>query len=268
NPGAAIVSINEQAEEGVNLDQFAFELLETLRSMLLLLMNADKNAIKSEYSDETMKEMRALATELQANKLVTLMDLALKRRGEIKYAPMPQLPLELLAVEGAAMIASSPALPSSQVALVAKSIPRSGGVGLKAGGGLVNVVSQTTTLANPPLPRPSGELAKTIKTTFSQIQSRWSELVKNASNIVPSLGFILSMCTLKEINGNVLTLAVPYQLHKDKLESAKNKSTLEQCLETTFAEKLSLNYAIVSPKNELGEVNISNLAADFGGVVV
>lgn len=262
NPGAAITSVNEQAEEGVNLDQFAYELLETLRAMLLLLMNADKSAIKSEYSNETIKEMRDLATTLQPTKLINLLDLVLKRRAELKFAPLPQLPLELLAVEAALMISSNitPSTKLNDTQYTKEKLPPER---------IVAKPSQPEELVVEKTPVMAKIIPGTLKTTFEQIQSRWSELVKNASTTVPSLGFILSMCSLREINGNILTVTVPYQLHKEKLESAKNKMTLEQCLETFFSEKIGLSYAIVPPtENNLVDIEITKLAADFGGVVI
>lgn len=252
NPGAAITSINEQAEEGVNLDQFAFELLEALRAMLLILMNAGKDTVKNEYSDEAVKEMRTLATTLQSNKLVALMDLVLKRRAEIKFAPLPQLPLELLAVEAAEMISYNTSQPEQPINATAETKEK---------------LTEKLTIKKEP--STVKVVAGSARTTFEQIQNRWSELVKNASIMVPSLGFILSMCSLKEINGNILTLTVPYQLHKEKLESAKNKTAIEQCLEAIFSEKIGLAYAIVPPKTtEQVEVDVTKLAAEFGGEVI
>ena len=262
NPGAAITLINEQAEEGVNLDQFAYDLIETLRAMLLILMNADKNAADSEYSAEAIKELRSLANTLQTGKLLAFIDLALKRRGELKFAPLPQLPLEMLAVEAAEMISKNAQTPT--VAISNQSSPN------------LSSVEERKREPSPPQRRGQGEVPPTpkitsdaIKTTLDQIRGRWSEVVEKASADVPSLGFILSMCSLIDISGDLLTLSVPFELHKEKLESAKNKIAVEQCLETAFAEKIRLYYTVVREnKSEANDLEMTKLATDFGGVVI
>ncbi len=251
NPGAAITLINEQAEEGVNLDQFAYDLIETLRTMLLILMNPDKKATDTEFSAETMKEFRALANALQADKLLTLIDLALKRRGELKFAPLPQLPLELLAVEAAGLASHNSNLlkQNNEIPITKENLPE-----------------KPVAAKEPPTKKIA---AKSISTTLDQIRGRWSEVVEKASTDIPSLGFILSMCSLVDISGDVLTMSVPFELHKEKLESAKNKVVVEQCLETTFAEKIRLSYTVVREnKLETNDLEMTKLATDFGGVVV
>ena len=251
NPGAAIAMINEQAEGGVNLDQFAYDLIETLRTMLLILMNADKNAVGTEFSEEEMKQLKALANTLQAEKLITFIDLTLKRRGEIRFSPLPQLPLELLAVEVAGFIAGNDNPPKQN-----NSKPHTED----------KLPEKPATKKETPITKTAVEAAKT---TLEQIHSHWPEVIKNASAVIPSLGFTLGMCSIIEIRGDILTLSVPYELHKEKLEAAKNKSAIEQSLEATFAEKIRVSYLVVpNKKSEPNDVDMTKLAAEFGGVVV
>lgn len=298
--------MNVQAEEGTNLDQFAHDLLGMLRAVLLIQMHIENAETNADYSEENIKEMRKISAAIPEEKLVTMLDLALKRRAEIRYSPIPQLPLELLAVEISELLAktngtdglgrdrSRPVL--SDTGHPAK--PLDGADGSRP----VPTSPQTTDTRHTtkptdsedrsrPVPTPDvatdhkpenpiAAITHTIKnvitqitepatttTTLEQIKSKWSEIVAKAANSIPSLVFILKMCTPQELRGRTLVIGVPYSLHKEKMEAAKNRVTMETCLESIFSEKFSLSYTIVQPE-PVAETDVSAIAADFGGEVV
>lgn len=316
NPGAAIAIINTQAEEGTNLDQFAHDLLEMLRAMLLFAMHAEDTEARADYSEENIKEMRKMSAVIASDKLVAILDLTLKRRAEIKYSPIPQLPLELLAVEVAQLLSSTdgntpfeggggnggrqetrnkeayaeatadrqktsePATPAS---LTGSSLT------------LASIQSPGTPDNNFKFPISNSEnadkksdeqkekanlgtianITNTIKTAFTgetkttldQIKSKWDEIVEKSATVIPSLIFILKMCTLEDLKGNTIVVGVPYSLHKEKMEATKNRVTMENCLESIFSERLHLSYVVVQQERP-AEPDISDLAAEFGGEVM
>lgn len=269
NPGQAINLVNEQAEEGVNLDQFAYDLLETLRTMLLLGMNTGKNLVNTEFSDETLKQLRKYAASVGSTKLVTLMDMALRRKAEIRSSPLPQLPLELLAVEAAAFLSDNGSTPNAEeFSPKAKEEPTPIAVkkpiAVKSETEPESVISHVTSSIKNVISHISDS---PIKTTIENIKEKWSEVTEKTALVVPSLGFILTMCGLEGVQGNVLTISVPYTIHKDKLESPKNRIALEQSLEKTFSEKIRLEFVIVQQQKK-EESDITVLAAEFGGEVV
>jgi hypothetical protein len=225
--------------------------------------------VNTEFSDETLKQLRKYAASVGSTKLVTLMDMALRRKAEIRSSPLPQLPLELLAVEAAAFLSDNGSTPNAEeFSPKAKEEPTPIAVkkpiAVKSETEPESVISHVTSSIKNVISHISDS---PIKTTIENIKEKWSEVTEKTALVVPSLGFILTMCGLEGVQGNVLTISVPYTIHKDKLESPKNRIALEQSLEKTFSEKIRLEFVIVQQQKK-EESDITVLAAEFGGEVV
>jgi DNA polymerase III gamma/tau subunit len=273
--GKAITLVNQLIEEGVDLNQFAYDLLETLRSILLLNYNADKSLVSGDFSDESLKDLRKIGSKLGEKNLVQIMDLTLKRKNEIKFSPLPQLPLELLAIEVSEILGSPDSGPEKKTGRqIEKEIPKKEPL-MDAKKNQVDKIEKTEE-KNPVI-----QIADTIKnvithiadqdltTSLDTIKSRWSEVVEKASVSVPSLNFILAACSVSEIKGNSLHLNVPYAIHKDRLDTVKNRQTIENCLQEIFSEKIRLSVNVVQEQQNISaDTDMANLAAQFGGEVV
>lgn len=271
----AIVLVNQLVEEGVDLNQFAHDLLETMRAILLLNLNTDKSLINADFSDESLKQLRKIGSSMGEKNLVAIMDLTLKRKNEIKSSPLPQLPLELLALEIADLLnstddknngangqnGSGPIEKKEPVVKIHK--PKVEKIEVVEEKSTINQITDSIKNVISHIGEPE------IKTSFENIQTKWKEVVEKASASVASLSFILTACKLSEIKGNTLHINVPYSIHKDQLETVKNRQLLENCLLEMFGEKIRLSFAVVqeqglpSPDSEM-----MNLAAEFGGEVV
>jgi DNA polymerase-3 subunit gamma/tau len=270
--GKAITLVNQLIEEGVDLNQFAYDLLETLRSILLLNYNADKSLVSADFSDESLKDLRKIGSKLGEKNLVQIMDITLKRKNEIKFSPLPQLPLELLAIEVSDIINFLDSAPTEKAPKTNEK----------------EVVKKETPDETPKISakkieekNPVSQIADTIKNAITQItdqdittsldtiKSKWSEVVEKASVSVPSLNFILAACTVCELKGNCLHLSVPYAIHKDRLDTVKNRQTIENCLQQIFSEKIRLSVSVVQEQPApSADADMANLAAQFGGEVV
>lgn len=259
-PGKAINLINKQVEEGTNLDQFANDLIETLRTMLVIEMNADKSNFV-DYSEEMLKKMRKVANELKPEKLVAIIDLAIKRRAEIKSSPFPQLPLELLAVEIFELSLSNFPTNKETIAIV-KDEPEAAPKKEKE----ESAISTITSGIKSAISHITHDAS--LNVSFDGIKEKWPTVLEKVTTVAPSLVFILKMSKFEELKGNNLVLSVPFSLHKEKLEEAKNRSKLETCLEAVFNEKIRLSFFVVEQKSTVETDDIGMLAADFGGEVV
>jgi hypothetical protein len=222
---------------------------------------------------------------LSAASLVRLIDLALKRRAEMKAAPLPHLALELLAVE----FSTTPDTPAS--------IP-STPVGRHASTPVATPKTEATQPGTPPrasastpqetaaesIARPTiGESIKSAisnitghhtppATTLADIEKKWTEFIAKLSETNHSLTFILKMSAIEKIDHEGLHLTVPYAFHREKLEEVKNRRAIEETLEKLFNEKICLNSRVVPAASPYGntppDTTLTNLASEFGGEVV
>jgi DNA polymerase-3 subunit gamma/tau len=265
----AVTIVNEQLEAGADLNQFALDLLEMLRYLLLIEMKAEKTFVAN-YSTEAIKRLQKMTTDIPVNRLLSLIDMTVKRRVEIKSAPIPQLPLELLAVEAGALLnaTTTPTLPISPTTsttppttnippTIEKPSQKPVENAIKAiADGIKQVI---TTITH------DGE----IKTTLEEIKLRWKEAIDKSASKIPSLSIILKMCTLKALSGNTLIVTVPYSLHKEKLDDPRNRGIIEGTLEAFFNERIRLAFEVLEPVVvTTSDSEAQSLAMDFGGEVV
>jgi DNA polymerase-3 subunit gamma/tau len=280
---ASFEHLQKLAEDGANFDQFTLQLLEVLRTTLIFQTTQETNNLIADYNEETIKSIQKLASLFSAPELLRLLDLTLKRKQEIKSSPVPQLPLELLAVEFTIPFVSpneentiSPPLTKRRSGEVAKPI-----------------LNKTSTTSSSPLSeiKPSPESATTnsenkkivpsstsspIQTTIDQIKEKWNDIVLKLSTKSASLVFIAKMSEPRSIDAEGLHLIVAYDFHKEKLMEAKNRKLIEDILEEIFHEKFRLQCEYEAKKTEVSapiihgvdDTELGNLAAAFGGEVV
>ncbi|MBU0546076.1 DNA polymerase III subunit gamma/tau [Patescibacteria group bacterium] len=263
NAGDAIRTVNHLGESGASLDQFAHDLLEILRLMIIGQSGATLNNA-TDYSQEVYKKIKELSQNISSDRLVAMIEKAMLRKTQIKSSPIPQLPLELLAVEfcGEEKNINSDN-EQKQNPITAENKP-----------------TEKKPLNNP---APTKTISSTIKnaiadithkhpisTTFEQIQNEWPNILEKLSESNHSLIFILKMCSLEKLDGNKLRVSVPFVLHKEKVEEPKSKKVIEDCLNEIFSENIIIKAEVNSEEKNstVPESEIQNLAAQFGGEVV
>lgn len=282
----ALELIAKLAEEGLSFDQFALDLVEALRVAMFLKIGYESQELSANYSLELGKRLKKLAlasTELQ---IKNLLDLVLTRRAQIKSSPLPQLPLELLAVEYGSVIPSAAEGSRASDTLDSSAPPprrsESGSVGM------TNVTKKPTGPVKAEITLPAESAAQKhtltsslksaiqtitgrrepIKTTLEQIKAKWSDLILAITAQNHSLTFILSMASLTKVDESGLYLTLPYSLHKEKLEDRKTRTMIEACLEKEFGEKISLFCELPAKPAATTDSELSSLALEFGGEVV
>ncbi|HZG66967.1 MAG TPA: DNA polymerase III subunit gamma/tau [Herpetosiphonaceae bacterium] len=93
----ALRTINEVAENGADLRQFARDLVERLRSLMLLA--AAGGSAPLDLPDDAMQEMQELAGRVDIGRLVQWLQVLSNLDYQLKNSPYGQLPLELAVVE-------------------------------------------------------------------------------------------------------------------------------------------------------------------------
>lgn len=276
NPKEAINLLHNEINNGLAPDHFVHTLLSVLRTLLVIQMSGSTELYQAEFSERLLKNMQELAKQTETARLVRLIELALKRRLDIKTSPLPQLPLELFAAEaglpisvpGTPQASESPKAPVKQT-VVPKEAPQA----TKNPAPIPEKPPTPTKQATEPEPTTKKTTSQTntqpTKATLETIQSEWSKVVEKVDVSNHSLTFILKMCTFRQLTGNELTIGVQYSFHKEKVEEQKSKRVVEQALESVLGEKIFI-YCEMAPGESVVVENteLSSLASEFGGEVV
>lgn len=260
-----ITRIGTYNEEGVNFDHFFLDLLRILRAGIYISTTGDGGEYTAELGESGIKKLRQAVAAISTTDLVLLADMMLRRRTEVKFSPLPSLPLELLVIEW------SSRCPEQRISPVSSS---------------PNAVVAPTVTAKIPDIRPIETMKPTIKpaetkaetpshntfssgpinSSFVDIKSHWSEMIIKVSETNASLSFILKTCRLSKLEDNLLTIAVPYSLHKEKLD--KNKKVLEDVTAEIMKERIRINIDVCEEPKNVPDPALQSLAADFGGQVM
>ncbi len=265
---SALDAIGQIVETGVSIDHFCLEMIDALRA--IMITQAGLTSATDDYSGEATKKIKELAKENNPSAITDLIEAVMKKRQEIKNAPIPQLPLEVLAVEMndtviARSVATKQSLPNSNPPdVIARSVATKQppvNPTISSATKEPKTIKQTIQSA---VSRLTGH--HEVKTTMEQVKEKWDDLVNKISENNHSLTFILKMCGLEKMEGGCVYLSVPYALHKEKIEEAKNKKAIEDCLLALFNERIGVICATATPASK--ELEINNIAAEFGGEVV
>ena len=283
NPGAAIDIIASLARDGVNVEQFAHDTIGALRLVLIAHTHSDLKQHNTDYGDTDLSSLKTMAEHIETGPLLAMIESLIIRHHEIKSAPLPQLPLELFAIQfGSSNMPVEKPAPTTTAPKEPLSEPSPKKIPIKPAEPAVNATTaESITKIAQTKEEPHQSLGQTIKETISniahsasnitleQIQARWNEIIETVSKANQSLGLVLRMSTARSMIEDTLTVTVPYAFHKDKLCEIKTKKTIEQIIGGLFSGNIMLACEIdgsTAKKDEDSE--LTDLAADFGGQLV
>jgi DNA polymerase III gamma/tau subunit len=273
--GQILEIIDEAAKNGEDMNFFLKEVIELLRTLLLIKSSISHEKLTSIYGTETVERLKKCSDQLENSDVVYLIDRALLRLKEIKQSPIPQLPVELWAIECSTnkkreqnkteKSLAPPSISNTNTQPVKKNTeelpPKNLEPAQETSTPLQNSVPETYS-SNPVSPEdlPSFEI----------IKEKWANVIGEIGTASPSLNFIVRMCVLKHIDSEGLHVTVPYQLHKEKLTEIKIKKTIEQIIEKVYGQQIHFLCSVEAPDPEpvVEEVSIENLAQAFGGEVM
>lgn len=267
NASAGLEIIAEQIKTGANLEQFAYDIAEALRLVLILQTGFEPEELTT-YKTEDKKRLKHLGALVTTNKLIILTDKIIVRRQEMKRSALPQLPLELWVIEATNLdnqkkdIDETPKTPSGDVSSEPKTKKETKEV--------VDIdppahkITDTIKTAISNLTHPH----KLPQTTLEVVKEKWSDLIKELDQSNHSLTFILKVCNLEAVTENGLEISLPYSFHKEKIDDRKTKKLIEDLLEKILGERISIFCTIKDTQTKKTDDEAGVIAADFGGEVV
>lgn len=227
----AIAEINRVVESGANLRIYTTQVLELLRGVMLGKLGID-------FERETANtEALKLSETLKIEEIKTLIELFSRAAQDLKEAIIPQLPLELAVVEWAGNQTQENKENQEHKEYQEKKEPEK--------------------MQKPfPPENSSSSSFSSSSLSFVDIQSRWQELLSAVRPRNFSIEAFLRACRPIDFDGRILTIEVFYEFHRDKLESERCRSIVEEVANELFGAPLGLKYILgerpkkVEPKNE------------------
>ncbi len=241
---AGIMLVNRLVEEGVDLGQFAGEAVEYLRMLLLLKLGAPQDVIDTEATKH-----------LGAAHLARMIDSMLSARVELKTAPIPQLPLEL--VVAAHCGDPSPNVTVSPPVTIPASAP---------------VIASPAIGGASPDESPRKKQSQHPSIPLESLALRWDELCAHIQEENPSLPFLLRVAKPIRYEDGELIIGVQYKMHAEKLNAEKNRATIQRGLTLLYdGASISVRAEQIDDagiESTTPDPLTNNLLQQFGGTVV
>ncbi len=237
-------------EQGIDLKTFLVQLVSFLHS--IVLQKAGVGGIEVQEIEKvvgTMDELRALLILLT------------RAYGEMKYAVLPQLPLELAVIEWGSSVVVIPAKAGTQDVERNGSPIKSGmtvnvavseqGVTVSSMRKQMGDLARVKALYGEPKPAPKDgtesndpaiDLTQISNTeiTAEWLQHFWNTLVAEIKQSNHTLAGVLRGCTIHSFDKKVLIIVTAYKFHKERLDDSKTRMLLEQVCKTLTGNPISV----------------------------
>ena len=236
--------INQAVDRGADPRQFARQVVEHLRGLLLTRLGSD--AIPLYVPDEMRESFQAQAARFQPHQLARAVRLFSQAASEARAAWQPQLPLELAFVEaalppeggkqpaGGTARARSSSPPASRTRAGAAPPPK------KRAETVHRRAAPAPQPPSPSVPPPEEEVSPPDRQpagdapSLEEIQGRWQELLSAIRPRNLSLEALLRSGRPVGVEGGAVLIGFAHQFHKGKVEEETNRRTVEEVLAQLF----------------------------------
>lgn len=253
NTGKALAKINELIAGGYDLQIFNKALINHFRQLMLLKIDENfKTYFTRELTEDKIEKLIALAKKSELAQIVATIDLLLVAQNKIFSFLLPQLALEIAIIKATQKFPAPQKISAPEMVIEQNSPTRRDALqclptlptGRQAGQASVSTPTQNLAKTPPlsahkiePDPEPVQPQSQQTKSTAidpnmeidrDMLKSRWNRLLVEIRPYNHSLSALLTNCQIKTTEGNVITLATPYEFYKEKLDDPQNRLTIEE----------------------------------------
>jgi DNA polymerase III subunit gamma/tau len=261
----AVRLVGEFAEQGTDLPHFTDETIETLRLSLHASLAGQPAAFPTERA-------------------VRLIDGLLTARRHMKTDKIPQLPLELFAVEACTENFPKPGADSGRagdVGTEARSDARRSQMGRVTGGGGPPdggpQRSEDTTdgggagqdpshlresSTQPPVAVEAVALGDLPVLSLDEVKGKWPEVFAMVKEANASLPLVIQTGEISSVNGGRIEVKFAYALHADTVNSERSRRLLDPVLERVYGKRVHIHGTYAQQE---ADDTVATILEEFGG---
>lgn len=265
----ALRVVNKMYENGIDLYVWTGELLKYLREVLLVKANAYEDLLDT--TSEVLEKMHAQAVEITHERFLYILETLITAQGEIKGSFITQLPLEIAITkicdqgDGKFEINSTDKLsPQSDddrtdnntsdgnVAFSKKNVPDKKEAGKK--GIDKKEVKNSKTIDMDEIKEKTTETEITTEQDLSEdkkdiqiemVVSNWKTIIKEVNSVNHGVSALLKSVKIQQVEGKTVVFGVPFDFHKERLESLKNRKIVEDVLSSVLETEIMISCDVI-----------------------
>ena len=246
NSTAAVELVNKLVEEGVDLQIFSENIIETLRKAILLKVNNNLSDFGIELDEEMHKSLQFLADKMSMERLIMAIELFTQAASDLKSAFIYQLPLELASIKFTKSICAYESTDKDISVLKSDSIKKTETVKEP-----VPVVQKKTLIEEKIVEKKleDEEIAETSEkveidsksvTDIKKIKENWEKVSEVLFEKNFTLASLLKISKPIKCKENVLEVAVKSTFYKERLEASVNKKLIEDAITQIVLASVSI----------------------------
>ncbi|MBN1887501.1 MAG: DNA polymerase III subunit gamma/tau [Thermoflexales bacterium] len=294
-PASGLDAINRAVEEGADVRQLARQIVDHLRTLLLLQVRAPGSQGLVDLPDEQVAAMEARGRQLAPPAVIRAIKLFNQAAGELRSSWQPQLQLELAYLEAllpapTAESAPPPAAPSQPAPGPRKTVAQAKQAvyttasappppsqaapsrALPAGppappvadaAGEENAASPPSD-PTPPASRPPGGAASF---TLEQVTAHWGAVLARLRERSLPAQALLNSSRLAGVEGNTLVLSWPSSLLKERYENVRTQRLVEDVIAEILGQHLSTRAVLSAKGAERSDRVVEEAVKSLGAVV-
>jgi len=239
---AGLTAINQAIDGGADARQLARQIVEQLRSMLLIKLG---DASLVDASNEQRVALAAQAERLDLDRLTRAIKLFNQAAAELRGGWQPQLPLELALVE---------ALQTPTTVTPAMSTPARRAASTTAAPGepppaaSAKPATQARPTDSTPAVQPAAPAAGTASTlTVADLQARWPDILSQIKARSVKTWGMMNTCHLLGVENGTVMVGWQTDMLKDKFESGKDKRLVEDVMSAVFEQPVLVRSMLDDP---------------------
>jgi DNA polymerase-3 subunit gamma/tau len=239
-------AINTAVDEGADPRQFARQMVEHLRA--LLLVRLESGVIPPHVSDDMRPRLKEQANSFSPHALARAVRLFNQAAAEAKGGWQPQLPLEMAFIEAALPPESESAGPRTPPT---QDTMRSSSPAHRAASSPVKARSTPVRSAPPAPPQPSNTIQEPGPAYSNPpsgdgslspegLRTQWPEFLNALRPRNLSLEALMRSCEPVAVEGDVVLLGFTHNFHRSKVEEQHNKQLVEDVLSSLVGQRCSV----------------------------
>ncbi|MFC1756042.1 DNA polymerase III subunit gamma/tau [Patescibacteria group bacterium] len=258
----ALHIVKKLNENGIDLYLWAGELLKYLRDLLFVQVDSLEDI--QDYTEELIKDMKVQANSMSAEKLAHMIDVVMEAQNNTKNTFITQLPLEIAVVKLCSKKSNNQ---ESQVTQTeAPSSPALGGpssVKKDEKASKEDVKEEKSSESD--TPENKVEVPAVVEVpvvgvvNIEIINNSWHTVITEVGSINNSVSALLKTAKLAGVDGRAIQLDVPFDFHKERLETNKNRMIIEQILSSVLHEEMHIKCNVRKQDRDLSRKETGRL---------
>ena len=263
-PARVLDIVAQAVDEGVDVEEFVYGLVELLRHLLFAKIQGETDEL--DMAEDARQRCGELAAAMEVEDLLRMMQSLLDLEADIKRSVQPRFRVEIALVhlalmgrsvdvgellrrlqslESAAPRPTAPPPPSSGRSEPVASPPPSSGQSEQVASPSPSNLNEPAAPSPPPqqqaaAPAESSNAASAAVPSFDQVRTNWAELVNAVHPTKPMLANFLNGATLDSLEGHVLKLSFGADQGFAMTQVIKDRKIIEDMAEAKYGWRLRL----------------------------